>query len=162
MELPSLLGSASWETYTPVLVDLLHTMKHERGIEGMVFGDIDLEPHREWCQRVCAEVGLECLHPLWGEPRDALVRECLDTDIEAIVVAVKVDVLPESILGQVLDATLLREFESRGIDPAGEQGEYHTLVVNGPMFRYKLGVRQGERVQRDGYWFLDLDVDPPA
>jgi uncharacterized protein (TIGR00290 family) len=161
MALPSIIGSASWETYTPVFVDLLRTMKRERGIEGVIFGDIDLEPHRDWCQRVCAVVGLECLHPLWSEPRADLVRECLDSGIEAVIVAVKADALPESTLGRMLDLSVLREFEINGIDPAGEQGEYHTLVVNGPMFQHGIAVRQGERVQRDGYWFLDLDVDSP-
>jgi diphthine-ammonia ligase len=156
MGLPLETASASWSDYTPVFVDSLRRLRDETGIGAAVFGDIDLEPHREWCQRVCAEVGIDCVHPLWGEPREALVRECINVGIEATVVAGQDGVLPAGLLGQALDAAMLDTLGALGVDAAGEQGEYHTVVTNGPMFVRPLVLRAGERVLRDGYWFLDL------
>jgi diphthine-ammonia ligase len=150
------VGSASWDDYTPVFVELLGRLKSERGVDAAVFGDIDLEPHRAWCQRACAQVGIACLHPLWGEQREPLVRACLDSGVEALVVAVQDGVLPPALLGRRLDASLLEELASAGVDLAGEQGEYHTVVVDGPLFRRRLDLVPGQRVLRDGYWFLDV------
>jgi uncharacterized protein (TIGR00290 family) len=149
-------GSASWDDYTPVFVELLHRLRDERGVDAAVFGDIDLEPHRSWCQRACAEAGIACLHPLWGEPREPLVRACLASGIEAMVVAVQDGVLAPALLGRPLDEALLAELARAGVDLAGEQGEYHTVVVDGPLFRRRLDLVAGERVLRDGYWFLDV------
>lgn len=158
MGLPLATASASWADYTPVFVDTLCRLRDEAGITAAVFGDIDLQPHRDWCLRVCDEVGLECVHPLWGEPRETIVRECLSTGIEARIVAVKDGVLPEKLLGRPLDASVLAVLHAHGVDLAGEQGEYHTLVTNGPMFGTPLRVVEGARELRDGYWFLDLEL----
>lgn len=158
MNLPLITGAASWDDYTPVFVDALRSLKRTRDIRAAVFGDIDLEPHREWCLRVCAEVGIECVHPLWGEPRDALVRECLVVGVKAMVIAVKENVLSPDLLGHPLDETTLAELAACGVDLAGEQGEYHTVVVDGPMFESAIALCKGERVLRDGYWFLDVGL----
>lgn len=162
MGLPLVTGAASWDDYTPVFVDLLKTLKRTRQIGAAVFGDIDLEPHRDWCLRACAEAGIECVHPLWGEPRDALVRECLAVGIQARIIAVKESVLPPDLLGRPLDEAALAELAKLGVDLAGEQGEYHTVVVDGPMFGAAMPVRAGRRVLRDGYWFLDVALTEPA
>jgi uncharacterized protein (TIGR00290 family) len=156
-------GSASWDDYTPVFVGLLRRLREQRGVEVAVFGDIDLEPHRDWCQRACAAADIACLHPLWGEPRAALVRACLASGIEAMVVAVQDGVLAPELLGRPLDEALLDELARAGVDLAGEQGEYHTVAVDGPLFRHRLDRAPGERSLRDGYWFLDVGLaDDPA
>lgn len=157
MGLPLVTGSASWNDYTPVFVATLRDLRAQ-GVEAAVFGDIDLEPHREWCLKVCAEVGVDCVHPLWGEPRETLVRECLSEGIRATIIAVKDGTLPPSLLGRALDDEMLAELAGHGVDLAGEQGEYHTVVVDGPMFRMPLALSHGERTLRDGYWFLDVGL----
>jgi diphthine-ammonia ligase len=159
MRFPSITGSASWTDYTPVFVETLRRLKIDQGIEAAVFGDIDLEPHREWCLRVCDTVGIDCLHPLWGEPRDVLVRDCLASGVRASVIAVRDGTLPPSLLGRELDESMLSELGGYGVDLAGEQGEYHTVVVDGPLFATPLKLRHRERVLRDGYWFLDVSLD---
>lgn len=159
------VGSASWDDYTPVFVDLLRRLRDERGVDAAVFGDIDLDAHRTWCRRACAEAGIDCLHPLWGEPREPLVRACLASGIEAMVVAVQDGVLAPDLLGRRLDAALLGELARAGVDLAGEQGEYHTVVVDSPLFRRRLDLSPGARVLRNGYWFLDVGLaraDAPA
>lgn len=158
--LPLVTGAASWDDYTPVFVRTLTELRERQGITTAVFGDIDLQAHRDWCLRACAEAGVDCLHPLWGEPREALVHEALARGIEATVVAVRADVLAPDLLGRRLDASLLAEFAAAGIDLAGEQGEYHTVVTGGPGFAAPLALVPGERVLRDGYWFLDLALAP--
>lgn len=158
--LPLVTGAASWDDYTPVFVCTLADLRERRGVTTAVFGDIDLQPHRDWCLRACAEAGVDCLHPLWGEPREPLVREALARGIEATVVAVRADVLSPDLLGRRLDEGLLAEFAAAGIDLAGEQGEYHTVVTGGPGFAAPLVLAPGERVLRDGCWFLDLALAP--
>lgn len=156
MGLPFVTGSASWADYTPVFIERLRMLKAEQGVEAAVFGDIDLQPHRDWCLRVCETVGIDCLHPLWGEPREELVRECLAIGVRATVIAVKDGTLPADMLGRALDASLLDELSAHGVDLAGEQGEYHTVVIDSPSFAEPLALTCGQRVLRDGYWFLDV------
>lgn len=156
--LPLITGAASWNDYTPVFVETLRGLHKEHGIGAAVFGDIDLQPHRDWCLKVCAEVGIDCLHPLWGEAREPLVRECLATGIRARMIAVKQDLLPPTLLGRELDESLLDELDRHGVDLAGEQGEYHTVVFDAPMFERPLDLILGEQVLRDGYWFQDVDL----
>lgn len=159
--LPLVTGSASWDDYTPVFVRTLAGLRERHGVTAAVFGDIDLQAHRDWCLRACAEAGVDCLHPLWGEPREALVHEAIARGIEATVVAVRADVLAPDLLGRRLDHDLLAGFAAAGIDLAGEQGEYHTVVTGGPGFAAPLALVAGERVLRDGYWFLDLALAAP-
>lgn len=160
LRLDLVTGSASWDDYTPVFVELLRELRDRRGVTAAVFGDIDLEAHRQWCRRACAEAGIECLHPLWGEAREALVHECLDSGVEAMIIAVQDGVLPPALLGRRLDDALLAELRAAGVDLAGEQGEYHTVVVDGPGFSRRLDLVPGHRVLRDGYWFLDVIPGP--
>lgn len=161
MGLPLRSGATSWHDYEANFIARLCALRDEHGIGAVVFGDIDLEPHREWCQRVCAGVGLDCVHPLWREPREALLAEFLAAGFETRLVAVQDGKLAPELLGRVLDASLLDEFRRAGIDLCGENGEYHSVVTGGPCFRVPLRLHAGERVLRDGYWFLDLSLDPP-
>lgn len=159
LDLALVTASASWDDYTPVFVATLRRLRETHGISAAVFGDIDLQPHRDWCLRACDAAGIDCLHPLWGEARAPLVHAALALGIVAEVIAVRDGVLDPGLLGRRLDADLLAEFDAAGIDLAGEQGEYHTVVVDGPGFEAPLSLRHGRRVLRDGYWFLDVDVD---
>ena len=134
----------------------LARLRDERGVTAAVFGDIELEAHRTWFRRLCADVGIECLHPIWGDPREALLREFLDAGFDTRIVAVQDGRLDPALLGRRLDAALIDEFRAAGIDLCGENGEYHSFVVNGPCFARPVAVRDGVREQRDGYWFLDL------
>lgn len=156
--MPLMTASASWNDYTPVFVALLRRFRAEGG-SAVVFGDIDLQDHRDWCLRACAEADLDCVHPLWGEPRESLVREVIAVGIDARVVAVRDGVLAPERLGRRLDHGLLDDLAAAKVDLAGEQGEYHTVVTDGPGFRRPLDLASGDIVLRDGYWFLDVDVE---
>ena len=128
----------------------------KRGLRTGVFGDIDIESHREWVERVAAAAGTTAVHPLWHRDRGALMREVLDRGFRAVVVAVRDGLLPTALLGRTIDAAMLDEFERHGVDLAGENGEFHTCVVDGPIFSRPVAVDRGEVVLRDGVWFIDL------
>jgi uncharacterized protein (TIGR00290 family) len=134
----------------------------EAGVEAGVFGDIDIEEHRQWEEKVCAAAGITAHLPLWQMPRRALLDELLALGFKAMVIATKDDPMGQRYLGQTLDAELIREFERIGIDLCGEAGEYHTVVTDGPTFAHPLVLRAGERALHSGYWFLNVQVVGPA
>jgi uncharacterized protein (TIGR00290 family) len=129
-----------------------------RGITGGVFGDIDFNAHREWIERVCAGAGMTPHLPLWLEDQRKLVEEFIDLGYVAVVVAVKAAILGQEWLGRRLDRHFLDELAglNRGITPCGEAGEFHTLVLDGPLFRQRLEITQSEKVTRGEHHFLEI------
>ncbi|HEY9029671.1 MAG TPA: adenosine nucleotide hydrolase [Burkholderiaceae bacterium] len=108
----------------------------------MVFGDIDLQAHRDWLAPACERAGLAALFPLWGEPRAALARELVTRGVRARVVCVDTRWLDASFCGAAYDATFLARLPA-GVCPVGEDGEFHTLVTGGPGFAAPLRVVAG-------------------
>ena len=139
---PLRTARASWATYEAGFTGLLAGAKAD-GAQAAVFGDIDLAAHREWEEKVCAAAGLRASLPLWLEPRRALVDELLGLGFRALLVAVKEDALPAGLLGRTLDAALVAEIERLGADACGENGEYHTVLVDGPDFARPLTLLPG-------------------
>jgi diphthine-ammonia ligase len=135
------------------------TLKRQ-GAEAMVFGDIYLDEHRDWVERVCDDIGLVPVLPLWGKDPEELLREFIDAGFEAVVVSAKAEFFTEEWLGRRIDRSFLVDLKQlvkgKDVDVCGEKGEYHTVVVDGPLFKERLEITRGERVQRDGYWFLDV------
>lgn len=154
--LPISFGAASWEGYEEELRRQLAAAVAERGTEVGVFGDIDIAHHREWVERVCAEAGARASLPLWQRDRRELMRDLLAAGFEAVIVAVRDGILSPDLLGRTIDGDLVEEVAAAGSDAAGENGEYHSVVVGGPLFRRRLEIEAGERSLRDGVWFLDL------
>lgn len=131
-----------------------------RGAEAMVFGDIYLQEHRDWVERVCGEIGLMPVLPLWGREPEGLLREFIAAGFEAVLVSAKAEIFTQDWLGRRIDEAFLTDLQRlakrTGMDVCGEKGEYHTVVVDGPLFRERLDPVLGDTVQRDGYWFLDV------
>ena len=131
-----------------------------RGVEGMVFGDIYLQEHKDWIESVCGELGIIPLLPLWGMAPECILNDFIKANFEAIVVTAKADIFAREWLGKRVDHNFLIDIkhlaQEKELDICGEQGEYHTLVVDGPLFRKRVQVEYGVRVQRNGYWFLDI------
>ncbi len=153
---PLLTRSASWDTYEDTFVSALRSLRAE--VEFGVFGDIDIEHNREWEQKVCVAAGLRAYLPLWGSSRRPLLEEFIQLGYTAVVVAVNGRVLPRSFLGRTLDTELVHELRAAGVDPAGEMGEYHTVVTGGPIFREPLRLDLRGQEEHDGYWFQDVAV----
>jgi diphthine-ammonia ligase len=147
----------SWDDYEKNFLDAARRFRRE-GISAGIFGDIDLEQHREWVERVCAKEGIEALLPLWKHSRDDLLTELLSSGFKAVIVSVKEGVLDRDFLGKSLDATVIGDMKDAGIDASGEEGEYHTFVTDGPIFSKPVEFSRGSIHLRDGYHFLDLGI----
>jgi uncharacterized protein (TIGR00290 family) len=152
--LPITFGSATWDGYT----EEFRRKAAEAAALGLrtgVFGDIDTESHREWVESVADATGSHAYLPLWQRDRAGLMRQLLREGFAAHIVAVRDGVLSPDLLGERIDEGVLRHFERAGVDLAGENGEYHSVVVGGPVFSGALEVAFGERLLRDGVWFVD-------
>jgi len=124
--------------------DALRTLAAQ-GHTHMVFGDIDLQAHRDWLEPACARAGLVARFPLWGEPRAALARDLIGRGVEARVVCVDTRWLDASFCGVPYDGAFLARLPA-GVCPCGEDGEFHTFVTGGPGFAAPLPVRSlGQR-----------------
>jgi diphthine-ammonia ligase len=125
--------SASWADYERVFIEALASLR-ARGITDVVFGDIDLAPHREWEEKVCAAAGVTPHLPLWQEDRRALAHEILDRGCRAVVVCTDDRWLDASWCGRPYDRAFIESLPD-GVDVCGENGEFHTFVTDGPLFR---------------------------
>jgi uncharacterized protein (TIGR00290 family) len=125
------------------------------GITHIIFGDLYLADIRAYREAKLAGTGLTPVFPLWQRPTLALAHAMIDSGLEAYLATVDLKHLPAEFAGRKFDATLLADLP-RGVDPCGENGEFHTCVVAGPIFSRRLSVVSGERVERDGYAYCDL------
>jgi uncharacterized protein (TIGR00290 family) len=125
--------SAGWKDYEKVFVEALNELR-SRGHEAAIFGDIDLEPHREWEERVCRQAGLDHCLPLWHRDRRELARESIALGFKAIVVCVDSRYLGDEFCGRQFDLSFIADLPP-GVDACGENGEFHTFVYDGPMFQ---------------------------
>jgi len=146
--------STSWEDYEKVFKDVVYSLKEE-GIEAGIFGDIDIEEHRIWIERVCRELSIAPILPLWGMKREDIVKEFVDYSFKAFLCATRLEAL-RPYLGKEIDIEFLREMGSISVDPCGEKGEFHTFVYDGPIFKKRLLVEKGEEICKDGFYFLDV------
>lgn len=125
------------------------------GITHVVFGDLFLEDVRRYREDRLKPIGMTPLFPLWGRPTDVLAREMIATGVEAHLVAVDLKKLPAHFAGRRFDRALLEELPA-GIDPCGENGEFHSFVAAGPMLKGKIAVTRGQTVERDGAAYADF------
>lgn len=148
----------SGNAYTEDFEKALKQIVALTGAKGFVFGDIDIADHRKWCEKLAESLKLEPIFPLWQEDRKKLVTEFIEKGYKTVIKKVNKRCLTSSYLGRTLDNQLLEEFNELGIDVAGENGEYHTLVYDGPKFSKKLNLRFG-RITEDEYCFSrDMEV----
>ncbi|MGI5840356.1 MAG: diphthine--ammonia ligase [bacterium] len=151
--LPVETRSAAWENYETEFIGALCQFKQE-GIQAAVFGDIDLEEHGVWEEKVCGAAGLRLCLPLWENDRGELVAEFINLGFKAVIAAVKESVLSSEYLGRELSMELLDELKERGFDLCGENGEYHTAVLDGPIFKRPVRAAWGDVQSHGNYSFL--------
>ena len=149
--------SSSWEEYEKHFTNALSFLKQEYNLTHAVFGDIDLQPHRDWEEMVCANAGLTAVLPLWQQNRRELVMQMLNAGIETMIVSCNT-VMGESFIGKTITPSLVDELEKLGVDPCGENGEFHTLVLNCPLFSKRLSVSITSKVQHNNYWFGIMEM----
>lgn len=155
LNLPLTTGQAAWDDYEAVFLDCLAELR-ATGLNDGVFGDIDLDPHRQWVERVCGQHGITAHLPLWQGARRDLLAEFIGAGFRATIVAVSNERLPRSFLGRELDWPTVEALEAAGVDACGEEGEFHTVVTDGPLFAAPLRLGHGEVVAHAGYSFLEV------
>jgi len=146
--------SASNAIYEEAMRRLL--MRHQaQGVSRVIFGDLFLQDIRSYREGNLAKLGMAGIFPLWLEDTTRLAREFIELGFRAILVCVDPKQLDPSFCGREFDQALLRDFPQH-VDPCGENGEFHTFVYEGPIFKRPIPVTRGEVVERDGFWFCDL------
>lgn len=123
---------ASWAEYEDVFTAALHEFQ-ARGFDKAVFGDIDLQSHRDWEEKVCGAAGIEAVLPLWHRQRRELAEEVIALGFRAVVVCTDSRYLNDEFCGREYDASFLRDLPA-SVDACGENGEFHTFVYDGPNF----------------------------
>lgn len=149
---------ASWQSYEAEFVAALKGAARE-GTREVVFGDIDLLEHREWEERVCEQAGMRADLPLWLEDRHAILKQVWERGIRCHIIAIDASKLPRDVLGKELTPELAREFTAKQVDACGENGEFHTVVVDAPLFSSAIPLRWGAIVARGGYLAIDAQID---
>ena len=127
------------------------------GVEAMAFGDLFLEDVRAYREEQLAGTGITPLFPLWGRPTRALAEEMIDAGMEAIITCVDTEQLDRSFLGRTFDLSLLADLPA-SVDPCAENGEFHTAVIAGPMFRGPIVVEMGAVEDRGRFVWVDVEV----
>lgn len=149
----------AWDAYEPALRGALAGLKEE-GFAGVVFGDIHLADVRAWYEERVTANGLEHVEPIWHERPIDLVREFVAGGGRAVVTCIEDAKLDRSWLGRVIDEDFVREVAGLPVDPAGENGEYHSFAFAGPLFGSPLRWRPGEHRQDGRFSQLDIEVEP--
>ncbi len=136
----------SMETYNNLFRDTLNEFRRE-GIEYSVFGDIFLEDLRVYREKQLAKVKMKGVFPIWKQPTDRLVREFIDLGFKAVIVCVSDRYLDKSFAGRIIDADFLKDLP-KDVDPCGENGEFHSFVYEGPIFKKPIAIKIGEVIHK--------------
>lgn len=174
----NLPGVVSMEQYGKIMDRHVAQLKNE-GYSFAIFGDIFLEDLKKYREEQLASRGVRAVFPLWGTDSKQLIEEFIDAGFKAITVSVSDKVLGKEFLGRPVDKEFL-EALPEGVDPCGENGEFHTFVYDGPIFKNPVSFRIGEKLlktytpQKDkaancfsdeevdwdtSFWFCDLIPD---
>lgn len=152
--IPVVQRETTWEGYEQEFKEAVRSLI-PGGVNGMVFGDLYLEEHKAWVERVCGELGIEAVEPLWGRKPEEVLSGFIDSGFEALVVSAQSKLIGREWIGRPVDRGFMDYLKQREIDICGENGEYHTLVVDGPIFRGRIEVTESTTIERDDYWLLD-------
>lgn len=154
-EIPLIQRDTTWNNYEESFKVTMTELK-QIGIEGSVFGDIDIQEHRDWVDRICNEVSIKPLELLWGLKPDQILIDFIEKGFEAIVVNVRADLFGREWLGRKVDRSFIDDLQKlqgkHDIHICGESGEYHTFVIDGPFFKKRIEILDCIRVLRGGYW----------
>ena len=153
MQLPLIQNETAAQNYARQYKQIVRGMISD-GIDGIIFGDIFVRANRDFAERICTELGIKAMFPLWGSNTEELFLEFIDAGFEAIVTGAIPD-FDRRWIGHGLDLDLLNYLKDKGFDSCGENGEYHTLVLSGPLFKQKIEISKCKPVTISGFQFLD-------
>lgn len=157
LEIPlTIIDCSNGKVYEEEFEKALKSVK-EMGAEACIFGDIDIEAHKKWCLDRCYAAGIGGMFPLWQENREKLTNEFIDLGFKAVIKKVNLKALGVEFLGKELTKEVVGEIKNLGCDPSGENGEYHTLVFDGPIYKHrvKFNMVNKEIVDEFGYLIIN-------
>ncbi len=152
--IPLLQKETTWDGYEQEFKEAVRGLI-PCGVTGMVFGDIYLQEHKDWVERVCNDLDIEAVEPLWGKSTEEILSGFIEKGFEAVIVSAKSDLIDEDWIGRRVDKAFVEYLKRKNIDICGENGEYHTLVTNGPIFNRRIQLIESKVISRNNYWFLD-------
>jgi uncharacterized protein (TIGR00290 family) len=142
------------EIYAAKMTEALNKFKQE-GVENVAFGDIFLEDVRNYRLENLAKLNMKGVFPIWGRNSAELAQTFVALGFKAVVSCINTKVMEQKFLGRQIDRDFIAELPPN-IDPSGENGEFHSFVYDGPIFKEKIGYQRGESVLRDSFYFCDL------
>ena len=149
--IPILQPRASRKEYEKEFKKAIADLKRQ-GVEAGVFGDIDLQPHRDWIERVCREMEIKAFFPLWNDKRENMLEEFVSAGFKSRIVVTDPSILDETWLGREIDRTFMSQIKGLPhVDACGEKGEYHTFVYDGPLFKQFVPFYEEGRVSVERY-----------
>lgn len=151
--IPILLVECDVDDYERKFEEALFKAK-DMGATICAFGDIDIELHRNWDLDRCKNTGIEAKLPLWQQNREELVYEFIDSGFETIINKVNLKYMGVEFLGKVLDRKIIEDIKSTGADACGENGEYHTFVIDGPLFKNRINFINEGVIKDMNYGYL--------
>lgn len=150
----SIPKECSNEIYAARMTEALNRFK-ENGVKTVAFGDIFLEDVRQYRLDNLAKLNMKAIFPIWGRDSTELVHSFVALGFKAVVSCIDTKVLDKKFLGRQLDKDFIAELPPN-VDPSGENGEFHSFVYDGPIFREKIDYKLGKSVSRDSFYFCDL------
>ncbi len=147
-------AGSSNDMYEQVMKETLRRLR-DSGITQLIFGDLFLEDIREYRERQMKEVGMQAIFPLWQRNTSELGNSMIEAGLKAIVTCIDSRKLDTSFAGRQYDRQFIADLPS-GVDPCGENGEFHSFVYDGPFFREAIKVKTGETVERGDFIFTDV------
>lgn len=158
MGMTILQARANRQNYEIRLKQTLQELKATQGVNAGIFGDIYLEAHRQWIERVCGEMGIDALFPLWGMDTREVISEFVQQGFKAMIVALNTQKLPQWWIGRTLDQDFIQDIlRIPDADPCAEQGEYHSFVYDGPLFAQAVAFRRAEVYHLNNQVFAPIE-----
>ena len=152
LDLPIIYVECEASEYEDRFEDKLRIAK-DMGAETVVYGDIDIERHRKWGVDRAKNSGVNYEFPLWQEDREKLVHEFIDSGFKALIKKVNLNYMSSDFLGKTLTKDLIEEIKATGSDACGENGEYHTFVYDGPIFKNRIFINSEDVKLEKNYGF---------
>ncbi|MCM3718136.1 diphthine--ammonia ligase [Fictibacillus phosphorivorans] len=157
--LPLVLVNSAGDYETSLKKSLVE-LKENYGVEAIGFGSLYMESDREWNEQVAVQAGLEPLFPVWIKQDQAseLLHEFISSGYEAVVCRASSEHFDQTWAGRMLDERFYEDILKTECCAMGELGEYHTFVLDGPLFQKKLEIKQSEVILNAGLWSLDIQT----
>jgi len=151
--------SPDMKLYEEEFKEAVNRIKKKK-VKGMVFGDVYLIDQKNWVERVCKDLKIKMIEPLWQISPEKIIEEFIHLGFKAVIVSAKAKLFDKKFIGREIDYQWLKELKKRKICPCGENGEFHTFVIDGPIFeKGKIEITKSKVVLKKGFWphwFLDI------